>query len=389
MRKESLIIRNFGPIKEVVLDDIRPLTVIIGPSGIGKSTILKVVSLFRWILKMLSIRAYLKRSGMRKQPFRLMISSYIKNNGWTGFVSKDTVIEYHFGAIEIVYRNGKLNNPKITNGENLHLEKVSFISDSRIIIPDILALKAKTEDFYTNETLEDFTLAMDQLTEVPIPYLGVKGVTRKQGSKKEYIVQSTDDENAYDIRLDNSSSGTQTAMSIETIVRYYTSDKYDLVKSLNRAILGYLASYDKFTELKFAQNIGDIPSRRVSLMIEEPELSLSPEMQIALLNNLVRRCFIPGPEDYEMGVFITTHSPYIVNQLNLLILAGDRGITVENASLKYEDIQVYRLTKKEGLASLKSRNRQFIDPLPLSDSISDIYDQYRSIVSETTEESDD
>ena len=49
MKQESLVIRNFGPIADVELHDIKPLTIIIGPSGVGKSTILKVLSLFRWL----------------------------------------------------------------------------------------------------------------------------------------------------------------------------------------------------------------------------------------------------------------------------------------------------------------------------------------------------
>ena len=48
---EYLKIENFGPILEIELDDIRPLTVFIGESGSGKSTIMKVLSLFRWMFK--------------------------------------------------------------------------------------------------------------------------------------------------------------------------------------------------------------------------------------------------------------------------------------------------------------------------------------------------
>jgi predicted ATPase len=378
MRKESITIRNFGPIREAVLEDIRPLTIIIGPSGSGKSTILKVVSLFRWLLKMMNIRSYLRRAGMKHSPFRLTFQTYIKRNGWTGFVSKETYIEYHFGEVEIIYQDGKLTNPRI-KGE-LHLEKVSFIADSRIIIPDILALKARSDEFYTNETLEDFRLAMESLESVEIPFLGVRATTKKKEGKKVYQISGSDQPDSdYAISLDNSSSGTQTLLPIVAITEYYAT-KYDLVTSLNRAIFGYASGSDELKGLRFAENIGDIPSRRVSLMIEEPELSLSPEMQVALFNGLCRRCFTDAPKEYEMGVFITTHSPYIVNQLNLLILAGNKGERVDGAALRYEDVQVYRLSRESGLVSLKSVNREFIDAMPLSDQIASIYTQYAEMV---------
>ena len=43
--KESIIIKNFGPLKEVEIDDIKPLTVFIGKSAGGKSIIMKVIVL--------------------------------------------------------------------------------------------------------------------------------------------------------------------------------------------------------------------------------------------------------------------------------------------------------------------------------------------------------
>lgn len=63
--KESIIIKNFGPLKEVEIDDIKPLTVFIGKSAGGKSIIMKVIVLMRYIYKMVNIRSYLK---MRKSP---------------------------------------------------------------------------------------------------------------------------------------------------------------------------------------------------------------------------------------------------------------------------------------------------------------------------------
>ena len=42
---EYLRIQNFGPIVDIELDEIVPLTILIGESGSGKSTIMKVLSL--------------------------------------------------------------------------------------------------------------------------------------------------------------------------------------------------------------------------------------------------------------------------------------------------------------------------------------------------------
>ncbi|MBQ0047262.1 MAG: AAA family ATPase [Prevotellaceae bacterium] len=68
--KEYLHIENFGPIDEIVLDDISPLTIFIGESGSGKSTVMKVLSLFRWMYKRLNLRSYLQHAGIKKTGLR-------------------------------------------------------------------------------------------------------------------------------------------------------------------------------------------------------------------------------------------------------------------------------------------------------------------------------
>ena len=79
--KEYLLIRNFGPIDEVILDDIRPLTVFIGESGSGKSTIMKVLSLFRWMYKRVNLRSYLQQAGIKKTGVKFKIKSLLKVSG--------------------------------------------------------------------------------------------------------------------------------------------------------------------------------------------------------------------------------------------------------------------------------------------------------------------
>ena len=92
--KESVTIRNFGPIKEACIEDLRPLTILIGESGSGKSTILKVVALFRYIYKMLNIRFYLKSSQIDRSPFRIRLNDYFKTNALDQYVRSDSEIIY-------------------------------------------------------------------------------------------------------------------------------------------------------------------------------------------------------------------------------------------------------------------------------------------------------
>ena len=62
MIKESLIIKNIGPLSNIELLELKPLTVLIGPSTSGKSTLMKIIALMRYIFKRVNIKAYLKNS---------------------------------------------------------------------------------------------------------------------------------------------------------------------------------------------------------------------------------------------------------------------------------------------------------------------------------------
>ena len=72
--KESIIIKNFGPLKEVEIDDIKPLTVFIGKSAGGKSIIMKVIVLMRYIYKMVNSLGLLP--DLRTFIFRFRYSSF-------------------------------------------------------------------------------------------------------------------------------------------------------------------------------------------------------------------------------------------------------------------------------------------------------------------------
>lgn len=372
--RESITIRHFGPIKEVFLEDIKPMCVIIGPSGIGKSSIMKVLALFRWFYKMEQIRAYLRLSGL-KSPFRFRLESYIKRNGFESYFTRETEIIYRFGGVEISCKGKKLHTPKgRIDAKDLHLEKISFISDNRIAISSLVSGKTKTDNFYLRETWEDFVRAFDTLESyTPSYFEGLKVRRIKSPVGYRYKVSSE----GYDTALEFVSSGTQTAIPMMAICRYFSED-FDLEEAMNDAILRYVHSTDNLKAFKPVSNIGEINSRRVSLHIEEPELSLSPEKQRGLLNELVATCFTQRQTkgEYNLSLMFTTHSPYLLNQLNLLLRAGELGKTIDGAALSYDDLDVYRLRGDGVLYSLKSTNGVFVDTMTLSDDINEIYDEY-------------
>jgi hypothetical protein len=90
---------------------------------------------------------------------------------------------------------------------------------------------------------------------------------------------------------------------------------------------------------------------------------------------LVKDCF--NKNENDTNLFISTHSPYIVNQLNLMIKAFD---TNEDNLAKYdfEKLAVYQVSEGK-LQSLMAQNERLVNTNPLSETINAIYDQYNSL----------
>ncbi|MDR1199471.1 MAG: AAA family ATPase [Prevotellaceae bacterium] len=377
--QESIIIRNFGPIKDIEIRNINPFTIFIGESGSGKSTVMKVIVLFRWIYKMLNIRSYLKYAKITESPFKFDFKEYMKNGGFEedAYLLSDTEIIYRRNNNEISYK-GSLNAAITIPESELSLEKMSFIADKRNVVPDILANNVKADSFFINETYSDFKIAYPLIKELSMNYLGVKYTRKKTGAVTKHFIENIDTNKKYPpIKLENASSGMQTVTPLSVIVEYFAKH-YNFSKFGDKIIFKYLYESDALKKFNPGLNIGEIKNKNIHIHIEEPELSLYPESQRSLLNFIVNRCFVEKHNDYNMTIMMATHSPYIINHLNLLIKAYDKDTLIEGAKLNYDDISVYQVEDGE-INDLKIQNDRLIYTNPLSDTINNIYDEYGAL----------
>lgn len=381
--KESIHIKNFGPVKDVLIDDIKPVTVFIGESGSGKSTIMKVISLFRWIYKMHNIRSYLKRSKVSKSPFRFRMDTYLKSCGFEQYVKNNSEIIY---TVEVngqnyifrFYRN-KLSgttDSHLVQLSDLQYNKISYISETRNIIPlwanRGASLVGAYLGFYFHEVYNDFDAASEQLKDINIDYLGLKLHVRKNQSGKRYTIQSDDKE--YEIDLRNSSSGTQNAIPV-TLISEYFSKHFDFEDAFNRSLLSFLSKTDNLTGFKPVKNLGDI-KKQIFIHIEEPELSLFPDAQCDMMSDVIYKCFVTNKNSIRL--MFSTHSPYIINHLNLLIKTRDCGKYSERASIDFDDLIVY-LVENGSISSLMVQNERLVNTNVLSETINEIYDKYNTL----------
>ena len=383
--KESIIIKNFGPLKEVEIDDIKPLTVFIGKSAGGKSIIMKVIVLMRYIYKMVNIRSYLKNAKITRSPFKLRFNSLL-HDGLKGMITAQTEIYY---TVEI---NGNKYTLKYTNrglqsdinipDKDLIFFKEAYVSGMRSLIPiwasKAVSVKGENLGFFFHETFNDFNDATDVIKEQKLEYLNLKMKVRKSGNRPKLFTIESLQNDAVPIELRYASSGIQTSAPLVAIVHYFAQE-FSFKDAFQRSVLNYLYKQDLLTKFTPGINRNKL-GKYVHIHIEEVELSLAPEDQRAFMSNLVEEVFHKNKKDRKLGLMVSTHSPYIVNHLNVLLRAGYFEKARENYPfLEKDDIAVYRVNEGKIISLMATDNdtgEYVINALDMSDTMERIFEEY-------------
>jgi len=386
--KESIIIKNFGPLRDVEIDDIKPLTVFIGKSAGGKSIIMKVIVLMRYIYKMVNIRSYLKNAKITRSPFKLRFNSLL-HDGLKGMITAQTEIYY---TVEI---NGNKYTLKYTNrglqsdinipDKDLIFFKEAYVSGMRSLIPiwasKAVSVKGENLGFFFHETFNDFNDATDVIKEQKLEYLNLKMKVRKSGNRPKLFTIESLQNDAVPIELRYASSGIQTSAPLVAIVHYFAQE-FSFKDAFQRSVLNYLYKQDLLTKFTLGINRNKL-GKYVHIHIEEVELSLAPEDQRAFMSNLVEEVFHKNKKDRKLGLMVSTHSPYIVNHLNVLLRAGYFEKARENYPfLEKDDIAVYRVNEGKIISLMATDNdtgEYVINALDMSDTMERIFEEYESM----------
>ena len=391
MIHESLKVKNIGALKEVYLEELKPLTVLIGASASGKSTLMKVIVLMRYIYKRVNIRAYLKNSNIDGAIFYIRFQDFLKD-GMKNLIIPESEIEYTVRVnghpYVTLYKNGKLTVPNEIPNEDLLFFKEAWISEMRSVIPVWASrgslVKGSSFGFYFDETFSDFDEATDEVKNIDLDYLDMKLEVVKGGNNQKKYMISPKDGSYAPIELKFASSGTQTTAPLVTLLKYFSSG-FSFKEAMRRSII--LMLFDKNLTEKYHPGIelGNLP-QSVHLHVEEPELSLDPRSQRRLVNTMMRYTFHERSDSREMGLVLATHSPYIINHLNVLLRASyNRQGRQAYPYVGPDSIAAYKMTDG-GLMNLMATDdesgQQVINTLDLSEIMEDIYNDYEALGAE-------
>ena len=343
---KQLIIRNFGPIKEAILELDR-IAIIIGMQSSGKSSILKMACYCSWVEKNIQL-AQSDKMFQESSAFKDFFVSYY---GLGGYFYSDTVIEYTSPYLSFSYKNNKFSFSKKTNVWNYKRPKIQYIPSERNIASFIpkwnkIPVRGGFLDF-----LSEWDAARQNLPiEENILQLGIS-YSYDNSSDTDNII-TTD---GHPLPSSDSSSGLQSLVPLYILIDFLLSKQDNpsaLKKELTleqRAERDFLIStiYHKTSPLTFRVHKGELQlvesnielvldgktykfhdnkeanlfkkrytkflyTDHCELFLEEPEQNLYPPTQSQLVDWLYENVF---DSKHEHTLLVSTHSPYILNEM--------------------------------------------------------------------------
>ncbi len=381
--KEYITIKNVGPLRHVENLEIKQFTFLIGESASGKSTLMKLVAMMRYLYKMVNIRFYLRHSKVTKSPFRIRLASMMERQGMGKMFTKESLLVYRVEmadgvSYEIRIEGGKPKFPSSMSQEHLGFYKNSFISENRNLIPTWAQKawknKGATLGYYFHETNDDFGNASEGNKAVNLEYVGMQMlISHPKGKPTRYqIVPLNKSHEA--IELTEASSGIQTSAPLALIVDSFAKD-FSFKDAFNRSVMSYLYEMENLSKFKAVSEPSAL-RKVVNIHIEEPELSLFPDAQCKLMEKLVYTS-LHAEADRSVNMMVATHSPYILNYLNILLnqTKGDRArLTPENmAAYRIYDGQAQNLVAKD------DKGRDIVDSYDLAEMMTAIYHEFTSL----------
>lgn len=315
--------------KEGCLDDdgwleVKKVTVFIGDQGSGKSTAAKVISTLSWMEKALN------RGDIK--PDEMNIKSILHHFEYQG------IREYFLPETEISYVGMRYVINISRKDEKVSVED---IGSSAYKVPKIMYVPAERNflstirDAFDVKSLPDHLFSFaEELRKAQIK-LNMRPV---QLPINNYIYEYDEVNDAsfvagkdHRVNLLNASSGFQAVIPLYLVTRNLAKtikENGDILVRDNMSVrqslrmkeeLAQVIADEKLPEFLKQQRIDEIQSKYINKcffnIVEEPEQNLFPISQRELLHSLLKF----NNYSYANKLLITTHSPYIINYLSLVI----------------------------------------------------------------------
>ena len=363
----TIQIQNIGALKDTGEIFVKRVTLILGPQGVGKSTLMKILCYCRWVEKVIM-----------KDPKGLRIYStgdyfidelrtfyrFDKNffSGQSHIIYKGDVLEIDWSqrggcSITLYPKEGK-ERPR-------HTPKIAFLPAERNLIsavPNVnKSYRSNVQDVLFNFIFEfdEAKQGYDAEHKLPLSVAPHLSYYNQQGADLIWHEQQGVSMEAF-----YAASGIQSAFPIDVFSAYlykqvgerYTISLHEVVSLLKGFFPNKPTDY---TGEEVSQALEGVPLvySSMQLYIEEPEQNLFPASQrdltlrlLQMMSTVKKKEIDTGAKPHPSSLVFTTHSPYMLSVINTqLAVVRARMDLLDNSEGLSGEEQKKRLAELEAL----------------------------------------
>lgn len=316
----AITIRNFGPIRDSMRFEIKPLTIFCGQQGSGKSTITKLISTFSWIEKALVRQQISVNYVMAGNRFQ---STYCKYHYIDHYFKTDSYMKYEGEAFTIEYKDGIISIEPKENGQ-YRMPKIMYIPAERNFMVAVEHAEKIAGLPPSLVTLQDeYRKALAVTGSLPLPINGFS-VQYDRLNKIAWLLGDR-----FKVRVHEAASGLQSVIPLVLVT-------HNLAKQVKEGTAHPLSSEEKeklrkevdaIYKMDVNEELRDALIHRLNQryenvclwnIVEELEQNLYPSSQMSVLLGLLALFNqVDGNE-----LILTTHSPYVLDYVTLAAKAG-------------------------------------------------------------------
>ena len=370
----TIQVKNIAPLKDTGVLRLTPLMLFIGMQSTGKSTLMKILCFCRWIEKRVMVDGeellykYTHYNRFRKELMKFHRLS-------ESVFSDDSKIIYD-GVCVNIELSGRKSNVKIVRKKNFaqdrHNAKLCFIPAERNLLSAVSNIdknyKATDIDVLFNYILE-WGEAREQFTSgSPLNLVIDSNMTYYYDEKRGDVLKLLREQKT--IGTFYASSGVQSALPVAVLANYVggligTNAKkspMDYMRAISRYFTANGDGKIEITNEKILSVEQLLQYKNIQLYVEEPEQNLFPKSQMELIKDVVKVLKrAVRATTFDSSVVMTTHSPYVLTTLNLLLAAtkayevdlnSTTQLVGEDYILSHNDISAYYINKKGELENL-------------------------------------
>lgn len=370
----SIQLKNIAPLKDTGVVELNSVMLLIGKQSSGKSTFMKVLCFCRWIEKRIMVDGeellskYTHYNRFRKELLKFHRLSE------TAFSDASKI--FYDGECVTIELTGRKSNAKIIRKKNFAQDrynaKLSFIPSERNLLSAISNIdknyKATDPDILFNYILEWGEVRDSYTSATPLKLAFDENVSYYYDDNVGDVLKLQHEQKT--IKTFYASSGLQSALPIMVMMDYISNivgtngkrSPKDYITAISRYLSADEEGRIDITNEKLDSIRKLLTYKTAQLYIEEPEQNLFPKSQTMLVKNVVRKIKEASlKSDMPSMVMMTTHSPYVLTTLNLLLAASkaygidpDRTLKVMEGEciLQTDRYSAYRINDEGGLDNL-------------------------------------